>query len=106
MAPLDFLRHFGRPMKDDDFRAAVNRAVKADGDSTEELTRLSSHLDQFRQTCDAEAPAGRTLDFLCQEILRELNTIGSKANHLDITKRIIAAKNELERIREQVQNIE
>lgn len=75
-------------------------------DITEELTRLASHFVQFEKILADDAPAGRKLDFLCQEIHREFNTVGSKAQHLDITRRILDAKNELERIREQVQNVE
>jgi len=75
-------------------------------DISEELTRVASHLDQFDKILAESAPAGRKLDFLCQEIHREFNTVGSKAQHLDITRRVLDAKNELERIREQVQNVE
>jgi uncharacterized protein (TIGR00255 family) len=75
-------------------------------DISEELTRLASHLDQFEKILGDDGPAGRKLDFLCQEIHREFNTVGSKAQHLDITRRVLDAKNELERIREQVQNVE
>lgn len=75
-------------------------------DITEELTRLSSHFEQFYQTIKSDAAVGRKLDFMCQEINREVNTIGSKANNIEITRRVIDCKNELERIREQVQNIE
>lgn len=75
-------------------------------DTTEEITRLASHLQQFRDTLKADEAIGRKLDFICQEINRELNTIGSKANNLEITRLVIECKNELERIREQVQNIE
>jgi uncharacterized protein (TIGR00255 family) len=75
-------------------------------DISEELTRLASHLDQFEKILADDGPAGRKLDFLCQEIHREFNTVGSKAQHLDITRRVLDAKNELERIREQVQNVE
>ena len=74
-------------------------------DIAEELTRLASHFEQF-STCIEDADCGRKLDFICQEILRELNTIGSKANNLAVTRLIVEAKNEQERIREQVQNIE
>lgn len=75
-------------------------------DISEELTRLKSHLAQARKLLRATEPAGRTLDFLCQEIFREINTIGSKANGIDITRQVVSFKTELERIREQVQNIE
>ena len=76
-------------------------------DNTEEITRLGSHLEQFTTImAEKDQPIGRKLDFLCQEIHREMNTIGSKANNLEITKMVIECKNELERIREQVQNVE
>lgn len=75
-------------------------------DITEELTRLDSHLVQFRSYLDSSEPAGRSMDFLCQELNREFNTIGSKANDADIAQRIVSAKTELEKIREQVQNVQ
>ncbi len=74
-------------------------------DIEEELTRLDSHLGQFAD-CLGERESGRKLDFVCQEILRELNTIGSKANNVAVTRCVVEAKNEQERLREQVQNIE
>jgi len=75
-------------------------------DISEELTRLKSHLAQARKLLRSTEPAGRTLDFLCQELFREINTIGSKANEVEITRLVVAFKTELERIREQVQNVE
>jgi uncharacterized protein (TIGR00255 family) len=75
-------------------------------DISEELTRLRSHLSQARKLLRSAEPVGRTLDFLCQELFREINTIGAKANGVDITRQVVAFKTELERIREQVQNIE
>ncbi|MEI8351015.1 MAG: YicC/YloC family endoribonuclease [bacterium] len=75
-------------------------------DITEEITRLESHLQQARGLMKSAEPAGRTLDFLAQEMFREINTIGSKANEVQITRQVIEFKTELERIREQVQNIE
>lgn len=75
-------------------------------DIAEELTRLSSHISQFDGLLKLDETNGRKMDFLCQEIGREINTIGSKANNLDITKNVIELKNELERIREQTQNLE
>ncbi len=75
-------------------------------DITEEITRLDSHLKQARALFKSRDPAGRTLDFLAQEMFREINTIGSKANEVRITRQVIEFKTELERIREQVQNIE
>lgn len=75
-------------------------------DITEELTRLDSHIGQFRNYLDSTEPKGRPLDFLCQELNRELNTIGSKANDAGIAQRIVNSKTELEKIREQVQNVQ
>ena len=75
-------------------------------DITEELVRLDSHMVQFQQTLEHSEPVGKTLDFLLQEIGREVNTIGSKANDTEIAAHVIQMKTELERIREQVQNIE
>lgn len=82
-------------------------AVYADrGDITEEIVRLDSHMIQFEQTLDRAESVGKTLDFLLQEIGREVNTIGSKANDAEIAGHVVQMKAELERIREQVQNVE
>lgn len=75
-------------------------------DVAEEFTRLKSHFAQFRTKCGSDEPAGRPLDFLCQEIFREFNTIGSKANDAQLAHYVVSTKTELEKIREQVQNIE
>jgi len=75
-------------------------------DISEEITRLKSHIQQFRKMMRSPDPAGRPLDFLAQEFFREINTIGSKANDLQITEQVVAFKTELERIREQIQNVE
>lgn len=75
-------------------------------DISEELTRLSSHFSKFRETLGSTEPSGRSLDFLCQEINREFNTIGSKANDAGIAQNVVLAKTELEKIREQIQNVE
>lgn len=75
-------------------------------DISEEATRLTSHLNRFHEYLDSNESVGRSLDFLCQEINREFNTIGSKANNADIGQNVVSAKTELEKIREQVQNIE
>ena len=90
-----------------DERVAKEIALFADRcDVTEELTRLKSHLSQMRGRLRSTEPAGRTLDFLCQEAFREINTVGSKANDAGIARAVVAFKTELERIREQVQNVE
>jgi uncharacterized protein (TIGR00255 family) len=75
-------------------------------DISEELTRLRSHLDQFFGHLAKDEPVGRTLDFLLQELFRETNTIGNKANFLAISQLVVTMKTELEKLREQVQNIE
>lgn len=75
-------------------------------DISEEITRLASHIGRFREYLDRDEAVGRPLDFLCQEINREFNTIGSKANDAGIAQHVVMAKTELEKIREQVQNIE
>ncbi|PNU20938.1 YicC family protein [Geothermobacter hydrogeniphilus] len=87
-------------------RIAQELAVFADRcDISEELTRFRSHLVQFRGLFDAEEPVGRKMDFLVQEINRETNTIGSKANDAVIGSQVVEIKAELEKIREQVQNV-
>lgn len=75
-------------------------------DITEELVRAESHLRQFRTLFESQEPVGRKMDFLLQEIHREANTTGSKVNDSEISQRIVEIKSELEKIREQVQNIE
>ncbi len=75
-------------------------------DITEELVRFEAHMVQFEQTIQDVQPVGKTLDFLLQEMGREVNTIGSKANDISITAAVIRMKTELERLREQVQNVE
>lgn len=72
----------------------------------EETVRLRSHISQFRDLINSEEPVGRKLDFLVQELNREVNTIGSKAQDLSITKMVVDLKSEIEKIREQIQNIE
>lgn len=72
----------------------------------EETVRLGSHFEEFYQILDSGKPAGRKLDFLIQEINREVNTIGSKANDIEIAKIVVTLKGEIEKLREQIQNIE
>jgi len=76
------------------------------GDIAEELTRLSSHLLQTRKLLDATEPAGKKLDFLSQELLREINTLGQKSRSASVRTLVVELKTEVERIREQVQNVE
>ncbi len=75
-------------------------------DFSEEIDRLSSHTEHFLSLLDSEESVGRRLDFLCQEILREFNTIGSKSSLIDVKKLVISGKDIIEKLREQVQNIE
>lgn len=91
----------------DEARLALEVAIFADKSSIdEELARLASHVVQFRLLMSDEEPAGRRMDFLIQEMNREVNTIGSKANHVHVTNHVVSMKAELEKLREQVQNIE
>lgn len=91
----------------DPTRVAQEVAFYADRlDCTEECVRLSAHIDQFRHLIDGPELAGRKLNFLLQEMNREANTIGSKANDVAIQHAVIVIKEELERLREQVQNVE
>ena len=75
-------------------------------DISEELTRLQSHFQQFNDCVNSREPVGRTLDFLAQEMNREINTIGSKANDSLISRAVVTLKAELEKFREQAQNVE
>ena len=93
----------------DETRLGAELVMFADKSSIcEEITRLKSHINSFKNFLNAEddIPCGKKLDFLLQEMNREVNTIGSKANCIDITNVVVDTKNEIENIREQVQNIE
>ncbi|AIZ60110.1 MULTISPECIES: YicC/YloC family endoribonuclease [Bacillus] len=91
----------------DESRLTTEAAIFADRcDITEEMTRLKSHFQQFQQILLQGGAAGRKLDFLVQELNREVNTIGSKANHHHLTKLVVEMKSAIEKIKEQVQNIE
>lgn len=91
----------------DENRIAQEAVIYADKTSIEEeLTRLNSHIVQFKELVNSDGPVGKKLDFMIQEMNRETNTIGSKAGSGEITKEVIDLKVELEDIREQVQNIE
>ncbi|WP_077622074.1 YicC/YloC family endoribonuclease [Sediminibacillus massiliensis] len=96
----------------EDFLADESRIIQEiallaeKGDITEELTRLKSHIEQFLNTICLHDAIGRKLDFIVQEMLRETNTIGSKSNDVKVSEWVIAVKSELEKIKEQVQNIE
>ena len=104
---LDRLREAGLELDLDDERVLREIALFADRcDISEELTRLRSHLDQFAHLLRSEGEIGRKAEFILQEVGREVNTIGSKANDLAISRAVIELKNELERIREQMANVE
>ena len=91
----------------DEGRLEIEVALFADRCSIEEeITQFKSHIKQLNQIVEINEPIGRKLDFLIQEFNREINTIGSKANDLEITKIVVEAKSEIEKIREQIQNIE
>ena len=95
------------PIASDDERLVKEITFFADrSDVSEELTRLESHLAQFAHHLRKNEPVGRTLEFITQEIFRELNTLGAKANDAAISQRVVACKAELEKIREQIQNLE
>lgn len=91
----------------DQDRIAQEAAFMADkSDISEEIVRVRSHIQQFREIMDAEEPAGRKLNFLLQEFNREFNTIGSKTGDAGVPYRVVDAKAEIEKMREQVQNVE
>ncbi|HJX82510.1 MAG TPA: YicC/YloC family endoribonuclease [Candidatus Udaeobacter sp.] len=104
---LDRIQKAGLPIASDDERLLKEISFFADrADVSEELTRLESHLAQFAHHLRSKEPVGRTLEFITQEMFRELNTLGAKANDAAISQRVIACKAELEKIREQAQNLE
>ena len=106
-ALLERLKQLELELDVSDERVLKELAIYADrSDISEETTRLSSHFEQFLEFLSANEATGRKMDFLCQEIHREFNTTGSKTNDIEITRLVIEGKNALERIREQVQNIE
>lgn len=91
----------------DESRILTETALFADKTAVDEETvRLRSHIDQFRSLLELDEPVGRKLDFLIQEFNREVNTIGSKAQDAEITKIVVELKSEIEKVREQVQNVE
>jgi uncharacterized protein (TIGR00255 family) len=101
------IQKLGLQIAIDDERLVKEIALFAErSDFSEELTRLESHLKQFSETCTKTDSIGRTLEFLCQEIARELNTLGAKANDAEISQIAVSCKSELEKIREQTQNVE
>lgn len=104
---MERLEKAGVVTQTDDEKLLREMAFFADrSDFTEEVTRLKSHFKQAAVLMKGNGTAGRSLDFLVQEMLREINTLGSKANDSEVSKQVVFFKTELERIREQVQNIE
>ena len=101
------LKDLDIPIDENDERLLKEAVIFADKlDVTEEITRLFCHFNHFRKLADSENAVGRSLDFLVQEIFRECNTLGTKAASTEISPLIVDLKTELEKIREQVQNIE
>ena len=91
----------------DDARVLTEAAIFGDKTAVDEETvRLRSHIAQYRSILELDEPVGRKLDFLTQELNRETNTIGSKCQDLDITRTVVDMKAEIEKIREQIQNLE
>jgi len=106
-ALLDRIQKAGLSLTGDDERLVKEVSFFADrSDISEELTRVESHLAQFAHHLRKNEPVGRTLEFITQEIFRELNTLGAKANDAAISHHVVAGKAELEKIREQIQNLE
>lgn len=106
-ALIERLKQLNLELDLNDERLLKELALFADRcDVSEEMTRLASHFEQFKTFLKSEDATGRKMDFLCQEIHREFNTTGSKSSQIEITRAVIEGKNSLERIREQVQNIE
>ena len=101
------LEELGMPLPANDPALARELALMAErSDITEELTRLESHFKQCRESLIGTEPAGRTLDYLAQEMFREFNTLGNKAGDAAVSRRVVQSKAELDRIREQVANLE
>src|SRR5947207_1609705 len=103
----DRIQKAGLDLPVEDERLLKEITIFADrSDISEELTRLESHLAQFAHHLRKNEPVGRTLEFITQEIFRELNTLGAKSNDAGISQHVVACKSELEKIREQIQNLE
>jgi uncharacterized protein (TIGR00255 family) len=101
------LEELGAPVSANDPALIRELALAAErSDITEELTRLESHFEQCREALTGTEPAGRTLDYLAQEMFREFNTLGNKAGDAAISRRVVQSKAELDRIREQTANLE
>jgi uncharacterized protein (TIGR00255 family) len=106
-AMLDRINKSGLTIPTNDERLLKEISIFADrSDISEEITRLESHLAQFAHHLRKNEPVGRTLEFITQEIFRELNTLGAKSNDAAISQHVVTCKAELEKIREQIQNLE
>ena len=106
-ALMDRIQKAGLDLPVEDERLLKEITIFADrSDISEELTRLESHLAQFAHHLRKNEPVGRPLEFITQEIFRELNTLGAKSNDAGISQHVVACKSELEKIREQIQNLE
>lgn len=106
-ALLERIQKAGLDLPVEDERLLKEVTIFADrSDVSEELTRLESHLAQFAHHLRKNEPVGRILEFITQEIFRELNTLGAKSNDAGISQHVVACKSELEKIREQIQNLE
>jgi uncharacterized protein (TIGR00255 family) len=96
-----------KPGEIDPQRLAQEMVIVADkADVTEELTRMAAHLTECRRLCDSDESSGRRLDFLTQELNREVNTLGAKSQSAPVAARVVDGKAEIERLREQIQNVE
>jgi uncharacterized protein (TIGR00255 family) len=103
----DRVREMTSGLMIDEARLSQEVAMFAEkSDITEEIVRFRSHIGQFQEMLNSEDAIGRKVDFLIQEMNREINTIGSKSSDADISKQVIEIKSELAKIREQVQNLE
>ncbi len=101
------IKELTKDIKPDENRILTEVAIFADkAGIDEEIVRLGSHLEEFKKTLNIKTPIGKKLDFIVQEMNREINTIGSKSSNLDVVNNVISIKTEIEKIREQIQNIE
>lgn len=103
---IDRIKEITKNKPENDERILREVAIYADKtDVTEEITRLESHISQFKKYMKSKEPVGRTLDFLVQEMHREINTVGAKSSDLNMANNVVVIKSEIEKVREQIQNI-
>lgn len=101
------IKELTKDIQPDENRILTEVAIFADKSGIdEEIVRLGSHLEEFKKTLNIKTPIGKKLDFIVQEMNREVNTIGSKSSNLGVVNNVISIKTEIEKIREQIQNIE